>query len=131
MPTWVFVYGTLMPGHLRWEVLAPHADEHRPATVTGVLWDTGRGWPALQVAADLVAASGVESRTVPGRLVGLADRAADRVLATLDDIEGVDRGLYRRVRLPIDGTEAWTFETLEEPSAVWRPIDAWTTQDER
>ena len=47
VPTSVFVYGTLMPGHLRWEVLAPHAAEHRPASVDGVLWDTGRGWPAL------------------------------------------------------------------------------------
>src|SRR4051794_24797609 len=27
----LFVYGTLMPGHLRWRMLAPHAIDHRPA----------------------------------------------------------------------------------------------------
>ena len=128
--TWVFVYGTLMPGHLRWEVLAPHAAEHRPAQVSGMLWDTGRGWPALQVADDLIDVSGLDRRTVAGHLVRLADGAAARVLDTLDEIEGVDRGLYRRVLVGIDGTEAWTYETLE-PTDGWGVIDRWTTQQER
>src|SRR4051794_28689689 len=42
----LFVYGTLMPGHLRWSMLAPHATDQRPATVPGTLYDTGNGWPA-------------------------------------------------------------------------------------
>lgn len=124
MPTWVFVYGTLMPGHLRWDVLAPHVAEHRPATVDGTLWDTGRGWPALCVSA------GARARPVPGHLVRLADHPAADVLAQLDEIEGVDRGLFRRVALDVDGTPAWTYETLE-PSDGWRSIDGWTTQAER
>jgi gamma-glutamylcyclotransferase (GGCT)/AIG2-like uncharacterized protein YtfP len=128
--TWVFVYGTLMPGHLRWEVLAPHAAEHRAAEVTGMLWDTGRGWPALQVADELIERRGLDRRAVPGHLVRLTDEAAARVLDTLDEIEGVDRGLYRRVLVAVDGTEAWTYETLE-PTDGWQPIPAWTDRNER
>jgi gamma-glutamylcyclotransferase (GGCT)/AIG2-like uncharacterized protein YtfP len=128
--SWVFVYGTLMPGHLRWEVLAPHAAEHRPAQLSGMLWDTGRGWPALQVADELIDRSGLDRRVVPGQLVRLTDATAARVLDTLDAIEGVDRGLYRRVLVPVDGTEAWTYETLERTDH-WQPIGAWTDRDER
>ena len=128
MPTSVFVYGTLMPGHLRWEVLAPHAAEHRPASVDGVLWDTGRGWPALQVSDDLVGDRPV--KPVPGHLVRLTEDTAARVLAALDEIEGVDRGLYRRIDTAVDGTRAWTYETLE-PTDGWRRIDRWSTQHER
>ena len=124
MSTWVFVYGTLMPGHLRWGVLAPHAAEHRPAQVSGMLWDTGRGWPALQVT-DV----GMP-RQVPGHLVRLRDGTASRMLATLDEIEGVDRGLYRRTSVEVDGVLAWTYETLE-PTDDWGLIDRWTTQQER
>ena len=130
MSTWVFVYGTLMPGHLRWAVLAPHAAEHRPAHVSGMLWDTGRGWPALQVGDDLIDGGGHDRCAVPGHLVRLTDDTAAGVLATLDEIEGVDRGLYRRVLIGIDGTEAWTYETLE-PTDDWQPIPDWTDRDER
>jgi hypothetical protein len=52
------------------------------------------------------------------------------VLDTLDEIEGVDRGLYRRVLVAVDGTEAWTYETLE-PTDGWQPIPAWTDREER
>ena len=128
MPTSVFVYGTLMPGHLRWEVLAPDAAEHGPASVDGVLWDTGRGWPALQVSDDLLRGRPVAA--VPGHLVRLTEGIAARVLAMLDEIEGVDRGLYRRVEADVDGTWAWTYETLE-PTDDWQPIDRWSTQQER
>ena len=52
------------------------------------------------------------------------------MLDTLDEIEGVDRGLYRRVLVAVDGADAWTYETLERTDD-WQPIGAWTDRDER
>ena len=45
-PAAVFVYGTLMPGRLRWPLIELQATGHRPAAVPGRLFDTGQGWPA-------------------------------------------------------------------------------------
>ena len=45
-PPRLFVYGTLQPGRLRWPFLEPFALAHRPATVAGRLYDSGKGWPA-------------------------------------------------------------------------------------
>ena len=58
----LFVYGTLMPGRLRWPILAPFARGHRPGVATGALYDSGNGWP--------VAVFG-EGGEVPGVLVEL------------------------------------------------------------
>ena len=48
---WLFVYGTLMPGRLRWPQVADVVAERRPAAVAGTLYDTGHGYPALVLAA--------------------------------------------------------------------------------
>ena len=45
-PRAVFVYGTLLPGHCRWPLVASYVDAHRPATVAGRLYDTRRDYPA-------------------------------------------------------------------------------------
>lgn len=47
---WLFVYGTLMPGHLRWRHVAGDVAERRPGTIAGTLYDTGLGYPALVLA---------------------------------------------------------------------------------
>jgi Gamma-glutamyl cyclotransferase, AIG2-like len=46
---WLFVYGTLMPGRLRWPLVAADVVRQRPSAVRGTLYDTGRGYPALVV----------------------------------------------------------------------------------
>ena len=51
-PVSAFVYGTLMPGRLRWSSVAPHVVGHREAAVSGTLLDTGRGYPGLRLAGD-------------------------------------------------------------------------------
>lgn len=103
MPTLVFVYGTLMPGHLRWPLLEPHAVASRRAEVRGLLFDTGRGWPAARFNEPLGAhpiphprigtiagagtGAGTTAARVPGWLVELVDSAAAEVLALLDEVE--------------------------------------------
>jgi gamma-glutamylcyclotransferase (GGCT)/AIG2-like uncharacterized protein YtfP len=118
----LFVYGTLMPGHLRWGVIEPHAVGWRPAAVEGHLYDTGEGWPAA------VFVPGPD--LVKGWAVDLHPEVADVVQAHLDEVEGVAEGLFRRVEVALLGGEpADAYELGPAPGALPR-IAAWTTQDE-
>lgn len=122
MPLPLFVYGTLMPGHLRWPVLEPHALGWRPAAVEGHLYDTGEGWPAAVFCpgADLVR----------GWAVDLDPTVADLVTAHLDEVEGVDQGLFRRVQVTLLGGDlVVSYELATSPDALAR-IPEWTDQPE-
>lgn len=131
----VFVYGTLMPGRLRWELLAPFATGEVATTVPGVLYDTGRGWPAASFEQH-----GSGDARVPGWLVEVLPDAAAAVLAVLDEVEGVDAepdgpegpaAAFRRVTVrPACGGEAWAYEATVI-GADWVRIDAWTNDAER
>jgi len=112
----LFVYGTLMPGHLRWAVLEPHAVGWRPAAVEGHLYDTGQGWPAA------VFTPGDD--LVRGWAVDLHPDVADVVLAHLDEVEGVDQGLFRRVEVTLLGGEpVVAYELGTSPDALTRIAD--------
>ena len=78
-PTAIFVYDTLMPGHLRWGLVEPHAVVHRPATVPGRLFDTGLGWPAAVLETGGIG-GGVR---VPGVVVVVAALAGGTLLGIL------------------------------------------------
>jgi gamma-glutamylcyclotransferase (GGCT)/AIG2-like uncharacterized protein YtfP len=86
--TRLFVYGTLMPDGGAWEVLAPWTvGDAVIDAVPGVLYDTGRGYPAATFAADAAAlVHGVVVRLDPGR--------ATAALAALDRYEAEE---YERV----------------------------------
>ena len=86
----LFVYGTLKPGQSRWPALAPFVDPLEPpvaAEVEGELWATPWGWPALMPG----------TGSVRGVLVALHLDRVKEALARLDEIEGVDTGLFERV----------------------------------
>lgn len=118
----LFVYGTLMPGHLRWGVLEPHAVGWRPAAVEGRLYDTGQGWPAA------VFAPGDD--VVRGWAVDLRPEVVDVVMAHLDEVEGVDAGLFRRVEVDLLWGEAVAaYELVADPGDLPR-IDRWDARDE-
>lgn len=126
----LFVYGTLMPGHLRWRMLAAHALDQRPATVPGTLYDTGQGWPAA-----VFGRTPTQTR-VPGWVVWFSADDLAGLLPGLDEMEGIgpvpDAAVdpYVRIRVPIDSvTEAWGWHATRIRSA-WRPIDAWLDQPE-
>ncbi len=151
----VFAYGTLMPGHLRWGLIAPFAVSNRPARVDGHLYDTRRGWPAARFTRPLGAEPIVGDRhhpspttgTIPGWLVDVASDSVATLLAQLDEVEGavladsdaptpalrppgLVTGDYRRTRVRAqDGTEAWAYEALVVGSD-WVLVDHWSTQAE-
>jgi gamma-glutamylcyclotransferase (GGCT)/AIG2-like uncharacterized protein YtfP len=118
----VFVYGTLMPGRLRWPLLAPFARSHRPAVAAGDLYDTGAGWP--------VAVFG-GGGAVPGVLVELdADRLAV-ILPFLDAVEDTATDTLRRIMITtVDGTRAWAYH-CPGSIAAFTAIDRWHGQEER
>jgi gamma-glutamylcyclotransferase (GGCT)/AIG2-like uncharacterized protein YtfP len=97
-PTTVFVYGTLQPTGTAWHIAGPWSvAEPRKAELTGTLYDTGLGWPALRLTGDDL---------IPGYLLTL--RSPAEAFAILDAYEG---GEYQRVRVLLaDGTPCWTYE---------------------
>ena len=127
-PTALFVYGTLMPDHLRWPMLAPHAVGHRRAAARGRLYDSGLGWPVAR----LVDRTGHDEHDlVPGWVVDLAVGAMDDLLVVLDEMEGVDRGLYDRVVVDlVDGGTAWAYSCATAVDDLPR-IDDWAGRPER
>ena len=104
--TLLFVYGTLRPGEVRWQHLAPFVvGEGRAASVAGELYDTGLAYPA--------ATFGGESRIL-GRVYRLDDGQLTAALAHLDEVESAVRGLYERVSVVTnDGETAWAYQCGE------------------
>lgn len=118
---WLFVYGTLMPGRLRWPYVADVVTQRRPGVVAGTLYDTGSGYPALVLAG---------TGRVEGWLLGVADDRAGDVMDMLDEVEGPD---YRRAPTTTDdGTEAVTYEYVG-PVAAFAELATgrWDSREER
>jgi gamma-glutamylcyclotransferase (GGCT)/AIG2-like uncharacterized protein YtfP len=86
-PIELFVYGTLVPGEHAWEVVARFVMGHRPASVAGCLYDTGRGYPAATF-------RGIGGGEVQGVVLTLA--GGGDALGRLDEFEGDE---YDRVHV--------------------------------
>jgi gamma-glutamylcyclotransferase (GGCT)/AIG2-like uncharacterized protein YtfP len=95
----LFVYGTLAPGHEAWPVLEQWAaGTAREDSVAGVLYDTGRGYPAAVFG---------DGGAIHGYLVDLDPDRAEDALADLDRYEGDE---YERVTVrTAGGIEAATY----------------------
>ena len=145
----IFVYGTLMPGRLRGELLTSVAVHQEPDAVAGQLYDTGFGWPSARLTAPLGTDPRVDAvpdgnATIPGWTIDVRPDALVGLLIELDQIEGVggpeadadavipqgaDR--YRRVRVrTLAGHEAWVYEAVAVDLS-WTPISGWSSADER
>lgn len=119
-PERVFVYGTLASGGAQAALLGP--GRRVPARVRGALYELPAGYPALVLAGDAL---------VHGELVEVED---PRRLALADRYEGVDEGLYQRVRVDVwvglRAEPAWAWVMAPEraregrllPSGRWRPV---------
>lgn len=118
-PATLFAYGLLAPGQRSWALVGPHAaGPPRPATVSGGVFDTGRGYPAWR--------PDTAGRT-PGVIVPLRDPAA--LLPRLDAYEGPE---YRRIRAiaPGDGTVCWAYAWRAGTRAL-RPLpNGWARRAE-
>ena len=103
----MFVYGTLLPGEVRWQFLDPHVTgDGVPDHVPGVLYDTGVGYPAAVFGRD-----GDDVGTIVGMVFELREESLAAALAHLDEIEGAVAGLYRRVEVTTaSGARAWAYE---------------------
>jgi gamma-glutamylcyclotransferase (GGCT)/AIG2-like uncharacterized protein YtfP len=100
----LFVYGTLAPGQQRWPALAPFVvGEGRPATVEGLLYDTGYEYPAARFGGD---------GTIHGRVFQLTD--VQRALDELDVVEGAVELLYERVQVVSSAGAAWAYECVDD-----------------
>jgi gamma-glutamylcyclotransferase (GGCT)/AIG2-like uncharacterized protein YtfP len=104
--TRVFVYGTLKPGQPRWPVLARfavRAGADSLASAQGELFDTGYGWPAAVFDSRF-------NEQVYGAVVTVRSESVDEALATLDAVEDVAGGLFRRILVEIGGQPSWAYE---------------------
>ena len=126
---WLFVYGTLMPGRLRWPLVAGDVADRRPASVPGTLYDTGHGYPAFLAAAQAPAPARGDG-LVHGWLLGFADDRADEVMARLDEGEGPS---YARAQVAAtDGTGAVTYAWGGPvPDGFTALAGRWESADER
>jgi gamma-glutamylcyclotransferase (GGCT)/AIG2-like uncharacterized protein YtfP len=116
---WLFVYGTLMPGRLRWPLIADDVVGRRPSAVTGTLYDTGLGYPALVLGGD---------RRVAGWLLGLSDRAP----AVLEHLDAVEGPRYRRTDVTtVDGVRALTYAYIGDAAGFSALDGPWDRDDER
>lgn len=90
----IFVYGTLREAAQSAQLL-DDCERIGPANVTGMLFDAG-AYPALILAGR-------------GRVHGELWRCPPDAVARLDDYEGTDVGLFRRVGLRVDGHACWAY----------------------
>jgi gamma-glutamylcyclotransferase (GGCT)/AIG2-like uncharacterized protein YtfP len=113
----LFVYGTLMPGRLRWPILEPFATAYRDATVPGTIYDSREGWP--------VAVFAEGTATVPGVLVDLDPAWVTTALPILDDVEDTATDKLRRIVIATtDGARAWAYHH-HHPVDGLRRIGSW------
>ncbi len=86
----LFVYGTLKRGGRNHPYLAKERFVGEACTVPGwAMYDVG-GYPGLVAAPD-------SDRSVPGELWDVSDET----LVRLDQLEGVDAGIFARVSIPL------------------------------
>lgn len=119
----LFVYGTLRPGDVRWQLLERYVDDEGvDDTTPGQVFDTGQDYPAAVFGGDGL---------IRGRTYRLNAELLAEALAVLDVEEETVAGLYRRVRVTTaTGTVAWAYaygdglELSPIPSGDWfdRPI---------
>jgi gamma-glutamylcyclotransferase (GGCT)/AIG2-like uncharacterized protein YtfP len=109
----LFVYGTLAPGHERWQMIADLIGDVTPAQTAGALYDPGSGWPAARF-------DDVGGPVYGHLLVPAGSGAAAELYRRCDRIEGVPRLFIRTtVRVDIAGQPCWAV------SYAW-PDDATT-----
>lgn len=113
----LFVYGTLRPGEVRWQHLAPFVvGDGIDTCVAGEVYDTGLEYPAARFGGDAL---------IRGRVYRLT--RLDEALEHLDMVEGAVRGLYRRVEVTTaSGHVAWAYECGDPALLVRRlPTGDW------
>jgi gamma-glutamylcyclotransferase (GGCT)/AIG2-like uncharacterized protein YtfP len=112
---YMFVYGTTMPGHLRYSIIEDFVAETSPATVSGRLYDSGNGYPAAKF-------SGGQG-TIEGYLLRLRpDRAAEARRAFTE----FEAGLFQPVTVvTTSGITATGYEWIRSVDGLTRLDGMW------
>ncbi|MDX2379088.1 MAG: gamma-glutamylcyclotransferase family protein [Acidimicrobiia bacterium] len=102
-PSHLFVYGTLLPGEVRWSLLEPYvSDRGTVDSAAGSLYDTGLEYPAAVFGGRSV---------ILGRMFTIEPSVYEECLADLDIVEGTVGGLYSRIVVSAgSGIDAWAYE---------------------
>jgi gamma-glutamylcyclotransferase (GGCT)/AIG2-like uncharacterized protein YtfP len=108
----LFVYGTLVPGGRYYDEVARWVVAHRPARVTGRLYDTGFGYPAARFDTS-------NTGVVRGVVLTLRDAAV--ALARLDEFEGPE---YERVDVRTESGEVVATYQWRDAAPALAPVDA-------
>jgi gamma-glutamylcyclotransferase (GGCT)/AIG2-like uncharacterized protein YtfP len=113
--TYYFVYGTTMPGHLRYELIEDFVAKATRASVTGRLYDSGSGYPAAKFSSSEDAVEGYLLRIRPDRL-----SEAKRTFTAMES------GLFEPVEVQTDdGTKATAFEWIGSIDGLERLNGMW------
>lgn len=124
--TYLFVYGTLLPGDVRWPILEPFVvDDGVIDSVPGQLFDTGLDYPAAIF-------DHATNDQVHGRRYELSSDTLNEALVRLDIEEDVVLGLYRRVSVvTTSGVEAWAYQYGEGLDLTPIPSGDWFNRPPR
>ena len=135
----LFVYGTLLPGDVRWHLLRPFVvDDGWADRVPGRLYDTGEDYPAAVFDDRTVttrhgstsSAAELGDGVVLGRTFALVEASITRCLEILDEEEGTVGGWYRRIVVrTAAGTDAWAYEYGSGLDLTPVENGDWTTVD--
>jgi gamma-glutamylcyclotransferase (GGCT)/AIG2-like uncharacterized protein YtfP len=117
--TYLFVYGTTMPGHLRYPSIRQFVAEATRDSVPGRLFDTGFGYPAAKFGAGL--------GTIEGYLLRLRPERVAEARRTFTEIEA---GLYEPVTVETaSGVEATAYEWIQSTDGM-EPIEGMWSGEE-
>jgi gamma-glutamylcyclotransferase (GGCT)/AIG2-like uncharacterized protein YtfP len=113
--TYVFVYGTTMPGHLRYPLIEGFVASQSPDRASGRLYDTGVGYPAAKFGGQ---------GTIEGYLLRLRPDRVSEALRTFTEIEA---GQYERVQITTgSGITAFAYEYIGSTEGMAELAGRWS-----
>jgi len=118
--TYFFVYGTTMPGHLRYSLIEDFVAEASPATVPGRLYDSGNGYPAAKF--------GGGQGSIEGYLLRLRPERVAEARRTFTEMEA---GMFEPVTVTTDrGVTATAYEWIDDVDGLQRLDGMWNGDEQ-
>jgi gamma-glutamylcyclotransferase (GGCT)/AIG2-like uncharacterized protein YtfP len=115
--SYLFVYGTTMPGHLRYPRIEDFVAETSRARVPGRLYDSGNGYPAAKFG------GGSSQGSIEGYLLRLRPERAAEARRAFTELEG---GLFEPVPVTTDGgVSATAYEWIGPVDGLTRLDGMW------
>lgn len=113
--TYMFVYGTTMPGHVRYPRIEEFVAEATRASVPGRLYDSGSGYPAAKFSGQ---------GTIEGYLLRLRP---ERLFEAEKEFTAIEAGLFQAVSVKTDsGVTATAYEWIGPVDGLSRLDGMWS-----